>query len=391
MPEETDLNDPSLQPSPEGGWSESLIQLQDAYVVPPTESNFVQATGVLTSEGAYCAQGATWRRYRPLTTEPDRPETAQPLTGRWLWGGVLWAHFGHFLTESVSRLWALDFSYDGILFVPKRPRLGEATRSFHRAFIDQLVPVMPVKVVTEPVQVEKLVVPGQGFGLGKITTGTPAFRKAFHEKFAVGVRPEGAEKIYISRSGLGLDKGGIIGEEHLEDLLRDEGYEIFFPEKHDIPTQLARYKAAKQIVAADGSALHLFALVGRSDQRVAMIKRRKSGANDLLTEHVRSFTGAEPLAIDALRTEWVRSNRRKSDRLSFGELDHAKVGAALQEAGFTQNSASWKALSQDERHAVFEAKGIAGSDAFIESPSFKKQRIREIRLERRRKRAEQQS
>jgi len=383
------------QPLPEGGWSEDIVTVNNAIIVPPTESSFVQAAGVLDGAGGYCAQGALWRRYRPLTTEPPMPDgVSETLPGRWLWGGVLWAHFGHFLVESTARLWALDHldaPVDGILFIPKRPAVGDELRGFHSEFVGLIASDLPVRVAASPVQVEELVVPGQGFGLGKIVTGTASFRNAIHKCFAQDIAPDGPEKIYISRSALGLGKGGLLGEEKLEELLREEGYEIFFPEQHDLATQIARYKAAKQIVAADGSALHLFAMVGRADQPVAMILRRQSGAADQLAQNVSSFCGRDPVVISALRTEWVRQNKQKSNRLSFGELDLNAIGKALGEAGFVQQGLDWPVLSKSERQKLFWQKGLGKNSNFVESPEFKRKRIKEMRLARRAKRAEKEA
>jgi len=390
-----DLFGPDSQPLPEGGWSEEIVTLAGATVVPPTESSFVQAAGVLDSDGRYCPHGALWRKYRPLTTEPPMPEAAETtLPGRWLWGGVLWAHFGHFLVESSARLWALahlDRPVDGILFMPKRPRVGDMVRGFQRDFIGQMAPGLPIKVATEPMRVEELVVPGQGFGLGKITIGTQKFRDAIHQRFARDVKPEGPEKIYISRSQLGLGKGGLLGEERLEELLQAEGYEIFHPQNHDIATQLARYKAAKRVIAADGSALHLFAMVGRPDQPVAMILRRQSGANNLLAQNVASFCRSNPVVIGALRTEWVKAKQKKSNRLSFGELDHAALGRALGEEGFVRKGQDWQVLSEEERQQVLSDKGLGGNDDFVESPQFRQRRIRALRAARRAARAQGQA
>ena len=392
---EVDPYGPDSQPLPDGGWSEQIVTLKGATVVPPVESSFVQAAGVLDSEGRYCPHGALWRKYRPLTTEPPLPETvAATLPGRWLWGGVLWAHFGHFLVESASRLWALaelEQPVDGILFIPKRPAVGEMVRGFQTEFIHLMQPDLPIRVAAEPMRVEELVVPGQGFGLGTITTGTQKYRDAIHRQFARDVKPEGPEKIYISRSQLGLGKGGLLGEERLEQLLMAEGYEIFHPQNHDITTQLARYKAAKRVIAADGSALHLFAMVGRPDQPVAMILRRQSSANNLLAQNVAAFCGSNPLVIGALRTEWVKADQQKSNRLSFGELNHAVLGRALGEAGFVREGQDWPVLSEAERQQALSDKGLGGNDDFVEEPGFKRRRIRAMRQARRAARAEREA
>ena len=371
------------QPEPTGGWSEEIVKLKRAVVVPPLKGDFIQPAGVLAEDGTYCAHGALWRKFRALTVMPEMPERAEPLPGRWLWGGVLWAHFGHFLVESSARLWALDQleqPVDGILFMPRRPRAGDAVRGFHKDFIQLMAPDMPVRVVTDPASVEELVVPGQGFGLGRITAGTEAFRQAVHNRFAADIAAEGPEKIYISRSALGIGKGGLLGEERMEELLASEGYEIFHPQRHDMATQIARYKAARQIVAADGSAIHLFAMVGRADQSLAIVLRRKSSANNLLQSNVTHFCEREPLMIEALRSEWVKAtNKKKSNRLSFGELDLQRIGAMLAEGGFIRDAAAWQALSDEERQALFAAKKLTGKNALEELPKYKRNRIRAAR------------
>ncbi|MBT8153626.1 glycosyltransferase family 61 protein [Epibacterium ulvae] len=388
-------SDALQEPSPEGGWSEAMITLAQAHVVPPTISALVQPAGVLYQDGTYCPQGALWRRYRPITTQPEMPNPSGPmLEGRWLWGGVLWAHFGHFLVESAARLWALAELHrpvDGVLFIPKRPDPDVAIRGFQTDFIHCFSPDLPIKLATSAMQVEELVVPGQGFGLGSIVSGTPKFRNAIHARFARDIKPDGPDRIYLSRSKLGLSKGGLLGEEELEDRLRAEGYEIFHPQDHSLDVQLARYKAARQVIGADGSALHLYAMVGRPDQQVAMILRRESGANLQLVKNVQSFCKCDPLVINALRTEWLPVNKQRSSRESHGELDHQVIGEELAREGFISKDASWEPVTGRKRRIMLRQKGIREDKNYVESPKFKQQRIRDLRRQRRAERAAQDS
>ncbi|WP_050931583.1 FkbM family methyltransferase [Aestuariivita boseongensis] len=340
------------RPLPDGGWSESLQTVRNAIVVPPQTSAFVQPAGILHSNGDYCPEGALWRKSRPLTTRPDRPEG--PLTrleGKWLWGGVLWQNFAHFMAESTTRLWALSHinqdEFRGILFIPKRPRLAGASRDLQTAFFDMMGNRLPVTSLEDPVEVEELVVPGQGFGLGAISSGTASYRKAVRENFASDVAPQGGEKLYISRSALGLQRGNLIGEHKLEALLEEQGYEIYHPQKHPIEAQVARYKAAKQIIAAEGSALHVFAFVAREDQKLAMIIRRWSYATTLIEAHLLGFGGLQPVVIDALSRNWtLKANAAK--RNSLGELDFPSLQEKLVAEGFITVGDPWENLPEDE-------------------------------------------
>lgn len=344
-------------PDPHTGWSSGIESLENAVIIPPAEAkqSFVQAAGVLRADGSYCATGALWRNGRALTTAPAMPDGGiVKRKGTWLWGGVLWMHFGHFLVESTSRLWALDAldrQIDGILFIPKRPRNGDEVLDYQKQFVSFMGRDIPVVCIDTPTEVENLVVPGQGFGLGEMIEGTDAFRKAVAFNFAKDIKPDGGQRLYISRSGLPAGRGNLIGEAELEAHLIAQGYTVYHPEKHDLAHQIATYKAAKQIIAAEGSALHLLAMVGRHDQQVAIIVRRPSGATRNLEEHLKSFASIRPLTITQLKRSWKPLGAAKP-RSWMGELDMPAVQKDLSGAGFIDSTPSlWQALDPSEVQA----------------------------------------
>ncbi|MGB3247433.1 MAG: FkbM family methyltransferase [Sulfitobacter sp.] len=344
-------------PVPEKGWSTSIETLDGALVVPPVQAkqNFVQEAGILDANGNYCATGALWRNGRSLTIAPKRPDnTPVKRNGTWLWGGVLWMHFGHFLVESSARLWALDVideKIDGILFMPKRPRNGSEVLEYQKKFLSLMGRDIAVECVDAPCEVERLIVPGQGFGLGEMISGTDAFRKAIAFHFAKEIKPDGPEKIYISRSRLPAGRGNLIGEAELEAHLAAQGYVIYHPQMHDLEHQIATYKAANQIIAAEGSALHLLAMVGHHDQKVAIIVRRPSGATRNLENHLTSFASIKPVTLTCLKQSWKPLGAAKP-RLWMGELDMPALQQALAQAGFIDAAeTAWDPLDASEVQA----------------------------------------
>ena len=342
------FNEGLRPPVPDGGWTTQIETLENAYVVPPTEQNFVQKAGILTSDGAYHASGALWRNGRALTTKPDLPKDDLPVRkGTWLWGGVLWMHFGHFLVESTARLWALEHlneEIDGILFVPKRPRNGDEVNDFQRMLVGCMGTDAPLACAGAPERVERLIVPGQGFGLGPMITGTEEFRAAFAKRFGQDIKADGPEKLYISRSLLPAGRGNLIGEAELEAKLTDEGYTIYHPEKHDIRHQIATYKAAKKVIAAEGSALHMLAMVADRKADVAMIVRRPSGATRNIEVHLEAFSGKAPTTLTHLKRSWKPRGPAKP-RTWMGELDMPALQESLIQAGFIgKGGKSWCAL-----------------------------------------------
>ena len=338
-------------PDPQTGWSRKLTTHAGAIVVPPAEAGLVQPTGVLTAEGAYLPQGALWRRNRPLTQPPEKPaKPPEKLAGTWLWGGQLWLHFGHFLTESTPRLWGLeaaDCTVDGILFTPKRPRNAALIKGWQRKFLAQIAPGLPIRIATAPTEVERLILPGQGFGLGAISRGTPEFRAFIRARLGAGIAPQGAEKLYISRSRFEFRKGSLVGETALEAHLEAEGYRIFHPQEHDLKTQIAQYKAAQQIIAAEGSAIHLAAMVLEAHQKLAIVVRRRSSATGFIEAHLESFAEIKALSIDALVRSWMPKGERKP-RHAIGEIDFPSLQKALLQGGFlARRTPPWENFSPE--------------------------------------------
>lgn len=347
-------------PMPGAPGANPLQKVENAQVVPADKSGFVQQAGVFDSEGDYCPQAALWRKGRPMTVRPDVPSAPpETLPGRWLWGGVLWDHFGHFIVESTSRLWPLPDlkdEIDGIVFIPKRPQRDDILLGFQRDFLDQLVPGIPVKLAHTVTRVDHLIVPEQGFGLGQITAGSAAFRTTMSQHFARDLLPSGSKKLYISRSSINLKRGGILGEARLESWLAAEGYEVFHPEKHDIPTQIARYKAAEVIVSCEGSALHLFGMIARPNQKVGIVLRRKSKATNLIVRHLKSFTGVSPTTFDAVQRGWTPGTNAKQHKF-VGELDMPQLQSLLLRDGFIgAGSTTWSSLSDAEIRDVLGPK-----------------------------------
>ncbi|WP_300533544.1 glycosyltransferase 61 family protein [uncultured Mameliella sp.] len=338
-------------PSPAGGWSCQIARLKRPVVVPPVQRSHIQPSGVLTGMGQAVPHAATWRNGRLLTPPPARPQQAERLPGRWLWGGVLWRYFPHFVTESVTRLWALEHidqaGFDGILFTPKNPGVTDPPPGFQREFLTLMGCDLPIREARVPCVPDELFVPGQGFGLGEISRGTDRFIETMALRFAQDVAPDGPSRLYISRSRLGAGRGSLLGEARLEAQLAEEGYEIFHPQAHSLTAQAARYKAARQIVAAEGSALHFLACVARPDQQVAMILRRRSGATKHISTHLESFSGRAPLWIETLRRAWMPKGEVRK-RLAVGEPDFAAVQAALVAHGFVAPGPRWEQPDEAE-------------------------------------------
>ena len=278
--------------------------LQGATVVPMAEGR-EQACGVLRADGSFCEISATRLSAGRITGTPPAPDKTTPLPGRHLFAGVGRHHFGHFLVETITRLWALDHQAtpcDGIVVIPKhgidfgavmRRRLGE--------FFDLLSGGLPVRIADTPLKVETLYVPTQGFGHMNWLTATPQFRRHIRQRLTSQITPEGPEKLYVARTALKDAAQAMDQEDRVITMMTRAGYTIFHPQDHSLADQCSRYMAAKAIVGPDGSAFHLAPFVLQKGTRVGLIQRRhRQDVFDALAAQIRAFCEAELVTLNPL-------------------------------------------------------------------------------------------
>lgn len=326
--------------------------VDDAMIVPqPT----VGGPTVVDHVGAPVVDAALFRHEQhiaPVFVDRVRLKPRQRLSGCHLFAGFYWPHFGHFLMESLSRLWAfapLRESVDGIVFLKPRDDTKEAAVGQVQQQVLRLLGIdAPVSFIQGPTGVERLLVPRHGCGLGAGAAGIPEFREFVQHRLRRLPRREGAPRIYISRAGFSLRRGGIFAEEVLEPFLHAAGYQSFCPERETLESQISTYLGARQIISTDNSALHLFGFVGDASQDVAIVLRREDGARDMQAQ-IAGFTGRAPLVIDAIRGFHVRDNARTPPWGVFAELDFGLLSQRLFDHGYLPAGAQLANLSEWRR------------------------------------------
>ena len=326
------------------------ITVTDATLIPfgsDRTKGVSRPAGVLDASGAPVALAQCWRDSTQRTTSPPpAQEPLETLSGTWLFGGMLYAHFGHFLCESTARLWALDSDGprpDGVIFLPKPrlPRMAPLLRPT-KPWLAMAGCTLPVVATMGPVRIERLIVPEQGFGTKDMVAGRPEYRVFARRHFGASIAPNGGDRLYISRSRLYSKRGRILGETLLEQALQAQGYEVFHPQDHPIEEQVARYKAARRIISTDCSALHLAAFFADPADRVAIIARRPGPAIDDFRTQYRAFSGIEPVTIDALTRLHALDNAKLAQMSEvYAEADFHKIQTALTETGFIAPAPPW--------------------------------------------------
>lgn len=333
------------EPLPDEGWSREVILLKNAVICPPTATVLRPPCGVYSADGD-CLNASLWRGGVRMTVggSPDTIPTAK-ISGRHMWGGLFYGHFGHFMTETMSRCWAFDRDdIESVIFVPKHGKLKDF-QAYRLDYWKLLGLTADINVAHEAIEVEELLVPGQGFGLGKIARGTPEYRETMR-KLTARVPDDEPRKIYISRTKF-FGRGGVLAEQALEENFTRNGYTVINPERMPLVDQLRFYKSATHIIGVDSSAFHIAGMVANPSQEYAFILRRDNNAYDSIALQIEGMTGKTPHIIDALAANWMEEAQIKSNHLSWGELDHEVLARKLQEIGFIKDAGTWEPPSKE--------------------------------------------
>lgn len=186
-----------------------------------------------------------------------------------LYAGVLINHFGHFLVEGLSRLWYwcenIDKNLHIAFLMPKnQPIFPQFWEFMNLIGIDK----NKVHIIKKITKFKKVYVPYQAHILDT----------SYNEKFTIPYRyiasklPTTAkEKYYISRSKF---KGGTLclGEYLFEDMYKQNGYKVIYPEKLTLKEQISVIKNASELVGISGTGMHM-ALFADDNINITILER----------------------------------------------------------------------------------------------------------------------
>lgn len=267
--------------SPVADLAPQVLRLPQARVFGGTDGNrFKAANGrfmhrggqlLLTEDYGYFPDSMKLNRLLPAALVDET--SAEPrlldehrfeqLDGAWLYAGPLHRHFGHLIVDSLSRLWPLvcddRFAQLGILHVGEP--LDELTL---RVFAELGVGADRFRHVTDPVVVERLLVPTRGYlHLDGTSMAMEQLFLQLGDRIAASAPASDAKasRVFLSRSGWRQDVRGMFDEQvhRLDDFFAQLGFRIVHPEGLDLAEQIQLARAATHLAGCTGSAHHILA------------------------------------------------------------------------------------------------------------------------------------
>ncbi|MEQ9258320.1 MAG: glycosyltransferase family 61 protein [Roseovarius sp.] len=323
--------------SPESLPPPHIEHLQNALVMP-MEKGPDCACGVVRADGSFRHMSRTLLSGSRLSGVPQfSPDVfAEIVPGRWLFAGIGRHHFGHFLVETLIRLWAIGYyrdKLDGIVIAPKFGMdFSLALERRYAPFLDLMTEGLKVHLAEHPTRYETLLLPSPGFGPLGWVAGTEIFRLEIRARVARHIAPKGPEKLYISRADLSKHEKRVHDEKKIEALLERAGYEIFHPEKFSIAEQLERYMAARVVIGGDGSAFHLAPFAMPEGVKVGLIQRRhRPKVYTAFLAQLDAFTKAE---VHQIKPVLPKTEETPHPSEAATPIDVEVVEAELDAAGF---------------------------------------------------------
>ena len=245
----------------------STLKLREAIYVPRNGSNL--PWGIFDHGGRFVGLAGSFRGpgHQAHLTSPIMPLRHDRIAdrapdARYIYGGPLHGHYGHFLLSTLSRYWPLLESTDRDIKILCHP-MADLAALFALPFVAEIFAALGLArehfvSFDRPTLIAELVIPGPAFEetgfayrvfgqfchhIGDILTdGMPA--------------SPGDTPVYMSKSRLPSGVGRIVNEEEFSDRLSRAGFDIVHPETLPLGQQIRLYRDRPQIAGLTGSSLH---------------------------------------------------------------------------------------------------------------------------------------
>jgi hypothetical protein len=204
-------------------------------------------------------------RINRLTREPKDPDRFPAeqrgldltrLAGRTLFLGMFMNHYGHFITESLSRYWWPERAeaFDHVVAYPYVHDRGQVfIQPFHRYLAGALgIPLDRVTILDDPVRFDEIVVPEQLWVYDDhANVHLRALYPRISERHLSGAV---ARRVFLSR---GVYPGArVVNAPRIEEVFAGFGFSVIYPEEIPIERQLDLYANCEILAGFSGSALH---------------------------------------------------------------------------------------------------------------------------------------
>lgn len=218
------------------------------------------------------------------------------LKGQFLWGGVFYYHFGHFITETLPMILYLRHHFPEqaskrLLFIASpEGRIHGDLPPYMREILDIFnIDLGAFVVLNQPTQIEDMTV-ARGAFERKYRYSSNILPALTPPNIVSSPQPSGG-RIFMSRSALNMGSESRTGYGvELDAIARSLGYDVVHPETLSLRDQLDMICTAKVLAGVNGSALHwaLYSKNVETVQSIGWFLKLQKGICDLREQHLQT-------------------------------------------------------------------------------------------------------
>lgn len=232
------------------------------------------------------------RYWQPVDSFLNDAKFATVIPDELQYAGPIYHHFGHYMSEMAHRFLPTIKRFDPKrwLFVgPEQASAPDAQHNFP-TFLKEVLSFFgigheKITVINQNSIIRSLGIVEQGsdFGGGPKPGYLGDLRDFSEPRLNEYPSPSAvSKKVYVSRRHMPVS-GSFLGERYLEELLEDEGFVIYFPEKHSLIHQMKTYSASEVLVFSEGSACHGTELLGEQALNRCYLLVRRADHKDIFS------------------------------------------------------------------------------------------------------------
>ena len=217
------------------------------------------------------------------------PDHIAEFDQRVVFGGMLIPQYGHFLIDTMARLWAADLEPDLPILFLKHPEDWVESPDYVRTIFEALGLSSRIVTVEEPTLFREVVCPAPTFEYrSKVFSIADRPHRLVAERLVKRAPHRWTRPVYLSRSGLQSDQRKFAAELELEEEVQRRGVEIARPEALELEEQIALFEQAPLIMGTVGSAFHTALFSRSSGNSLGILTWGRGIENYLLVDSIKS-------------------------------------------------------------------------------------------------------
>lgn len=264
---------------------ENVLELKNAVALPiKKRANGANEGGICNSNGNFVAGF-----YRNMIV-PEKKDNGHNCLNSYkidntliirnetvIFGGMLFNHFGHFIRDSLVRLWYIFENRNinhKIIFI-----IQDGLDEIKHENILELAGLKKeeYEILVHPTQFDKIIVPYQSFD---IFNGYRKNASLPFDAIISKITPANYDKIYISKSK--YDNNSLKNEIYFENFYKKRGFKIIYPETLPFAEQISIINGANEIICSSGTIAHLASYFCQKNSKITILWRNDNVYQNLI-------------------------------------------------------------------------------------------------------------